>query len=53
MRCAVQLESRVHVDLYEGLQTLAVEGCGTLHGLLKALVTQRCEQLVPSLGPTN
>eukprot|EP00045_Choanoeca_perplexa_P009409 m.90490 g.90490 ORF g.90490 m.90490 type:complete len:242 (-) comp14884_c0_seq5:1403-2128(-) len=47
-----QLESRVHIDLYEQLQEFAVDGCVALQALLKKIVAQHSESLIPSFGPT-
>ena len=48
---ALQLESRVHIDLYEQLQEFAVDGCVALQALLRKIVAQHSESLIPSFGP--
>lgn len=48
-----QLESRVHLDSYEELQNLAIDGCEAVKGVLQGILVERTKSLLTSFGPQN
>ncbi len=47
---ALQMESRVHMDQFEAVLSLAKEGCLGLYKVMRKLMTDRTTDLVAQMG---